>query len=112
MADESTPGLAPVRDRPASWKRRLRIVDLAILIALLSVDLALFRGSIRRATFVMPLLGLLAIMVGFVWRFVPRGWDRLGYVAALVLYLFFLGLCFAGLNPLVAGALRKSFGIQ
>jgi hypothetical protein len=83
------------------------------LIALLAVDLALLRASIRGVFFALiPLLGLLAIMVGFVWRYVPRRWDRPCYVAALILYLVFFGIYVAALNPVLSGRLSGALGIQ
>jgi hypothetical protein len=95
--------------RPAPWKRRLRIVDLTVGIALIAADFALLRASDRGSSLaVASLVGLLALMVGFVWRYVPVRWERPCYYAALVLYVGFLGLYVASL----AAPLRRAFGIQ
>ncbi len=108
-----TPNTAP---SPAlsPWKRRLKIGDMLVLIGLLSVDLALLRTSVRGwLSFpLVPLIGLLVIMVGFVWRYVPRRWDRPCYFGALVLYLLFLGVFVAAMNPILAHPLMRSLGIE
>jgi hypothetical protein len=99
MAVASTTG--PAGNRSASWKRRLTIRDIAMVIALLAVDLGLLRAVFRDPFLALaPLLGLLAIMVGFVWRYVPRRWDRPCFAAALLLYLLFLGFFVAVSNPI------------
>jgi hypothetical protein len=113
MTNGPNRGAVPIGNRPGSWKRRLRIGDILVLIGLMSVDLALIRASVAGTLFALfPLLGLLAIMVGFVWRYVPRGWDRLGYVTALVLYLLFLGAFVAASNPFLVSPLARALGIQ
>lgn len=113
MSHGSNTGLVPVAVRPASWKRRLRIVDLVALIGILAVDLALLRAwSSETFVALVPLLGLLAILVGFVWRYVPRRWDRPCYVAALLLYVVFLGMFVAARNPFLAGPLMRAMGLQ
>ena len=84
-----------------------------VLIGILAVDLALLRSALSGTFFALiPLLGLLAIMVGFVWRYIPRGWDRPCYVAALVLYLLFVAAFVTARNPVLTGPLVKALGIQ
>ena len=113
MANGSSPGLVPVEKPAASWKRRLKIGDLLVVIGVLAFDLAWLRASVRdQFVALFPLLGLLAIMVGFVWRYVPRRWDRPCYVAALVFYLLFLGIYIVSMSPLLGGRLWMDMGIQ
>ena len=113
MTNGSSTDPVPIEDRPGSWKRRLKIGDLVVLIGILAVDLALLRSALSGTFFALiPLLGLLAIMVGFVWRYVPRGWDRPFYFAAMILYLLFVGAFVVASNAGLTGALVKALGIQ
>jgi hypothetical protein len=113
MANGSSTGTAPIEGRAGSWKRRLKIGDLLVVIGVLSVDLAWLRASVRdQFVALFSLLGLLVIMVGFVWRYVPRRWDRACYAAALILYLFFLGIYIMSMSPLLSGRLWMDRGVQ
>jgi hypothetical protein len=102
-----------VRSRSAPWKRRLTLRDSLILIAAVAVDLALLRASNQVWLLpLIPLVGLLVIMVYFVWRHVPRAWDRACYVAALILYLLFLAVLVVSYNPVLIGPFAKFWGLE
>jgi hypothetical protein len=99
--------------RPAHWKRRLTMSDVLWLVAVFAVDLALLRASLRFwLPPLVPMLGMLVILVFFVWRYVPRSWDRPCYVAALLLYCIFLGVMVVSYNPILAGPLLKFLGVD
>jgi hypothetical protein len=105
MATAGKMDVGAVEKRQPPWKRRLTIGDLAVAIALLAGDLGLLRTTFGNPILSsILLLALLALMVGFVWRYVPRGWDRLGFVVALVLYLLFLAFFVVVSQPILIQA--------
>ena len=101
--------------RTARWKRRLKIRDSLTLIAALAVDLSLLRAANRFWLLpLVPLVGLLALLVigFFVWRYVPRSWDRPCYVGALMLYLVFLAALVVSYNPVLVDPLLRFWGVN
>ncbi len=83
------PTLAP-RSEPRKHKLTIRAVLIAI--AALAADFALFRGAETREQVQSAAVGLIAILIVLIWRYVPSPWDRLAY---LVLFLGPIAVVFA-----------------
>lgn len=89
MPPESSPRALPGR----TWKRRLTIGDGLILIAVLAVDLTGFRNPLLTSIWPgLAFVGLFVLGIVFVWLYVPKRWEKVGFRITLSLYFALLAI--------------------
>jgi hypothetical protein len=71
--------------RSVTRKRPLTIRACLIFVVTLAADFALFRNAEARDQVQAAAVWLYAILIVFIWRYVPSPWDRLSYLALFLL---------------------------